>query len=206
MSFLAKLHEPIYKRRIEVLSKLICQQLQTQDRVLDVGCGNGTLAAAIQNHPQCPKNVTLSGAEKNPRGNEAIEVQAFDGYKIDAADNSWDVTILADVVHHEVDAMKLLREVARVTARTILIKDHKAEGFLSYQRICFMDWAANKPWGIPCLYRYYSAQKWQEICQEIGFEIDFELKSIDLYPFGWNQFFGKKLQYFAAAQKITPYK
>ena len=44
-SLVRLIHEPIYKKRIDVLSTLIVQQLRARDKILDIGCGSGMLGA-----------------------------------------------------------------------------------------------------------------------------------------------------------------
>jgi ubiquinone/menaquinone biosynthesis C-methylase UbiE len=195
---LAFLHKPIYEHRIEVLSRVISEQLQEGDRVLDVGSGFGALGARLRATAESKgQTIEVEGIEKHPRGGEAIHTLSFDGYQIPCADDAYDVTILADVVHHEEDFMRLLKEVARVTKRIMIIKDHTANGFLGYQRICFMDWAANSPYGVKCLYRYFSAAEWRAIYQKLGGSVAVELESIKLYQGPVNVIFGNKLQYLA---------
>jgi ubiquinone/menaquinone biosynthesis C-methylase UbiE len=201
---LAVLHKPIYARRIQILSSLIAEQLRENDRVLDIGSGSGELAAQIAKRASDnQRTISIQGAEKHPRGDEAVETIAFDGYTIPVDDGHYDVTILADVVHHEEDYMKLLREAVRVTKRYLIIKDHVANGFLAYPRICFMDWAANNPYGVKCLYRYFSVAQWKEHYAELGLTIEKEWRTIRLYPEPFNFIFGNRLQYLAVLEKTT---
>jgi len=196
------LHAPIYAKRIQVLADLIVRTLREGDRVLDVGCGVGALGRAIQDHPACPPGVVVSGCEKFPRGGEAIPVLAFDGYHIPADDRAFHVTILADVVHHEPDPDPLLAEVARVTARALIIKDHIEQGLLARPRICLIDWAANAAWGVKCLFRYFTPAEWRAHYQNIGFQPTTELTSLDLYPPLVNLLFGRRLQYYAVTERL----
>jgi len=198
---LAAIHAPIYRKRIEVLSDLVVAQLKPNDRVLDIGCGSGILGAAILAHPKCPSGVTVRGLEKLKRGNEPIEVIAHDVGPLPFADGEVDVVILADVLHHEVDEATLLAESARICGRTLIIKDHKPEGILAQARISFLDWAANNPHGIKCLYRYHRRAEWQSIFARLGLAPRAEETSIDLYPPLFNVVFGKRLQYFVALEK-----
>ena len=199
---LAALHKPIYEHRIEVLADLIVSHLQEGDRVLDIGSGFGGLAAKIQEKAEATGlEIDIKGLEKNVRGSELVETLSFDGYKIPTEDDSYDVTILADVVHHEEDYMRLLTEVARITKRNLIVKDHTPNGFLGQQRISLIDWAANNPYGIKCLYRYFSVKRWREIFLDVGFDVENEHQSIRLYQQPFNFFFGNRLQYLLVGKK-----
>lgn len=198
---LAAVHAPIYRKRIQVLSDLLVAQLQPDDTVLDIGCGSGLLGAAILAHPKCPVGVRVCGLETAKRGNEPIEVIAHAGGPLPFGDDEFDVVILADVLHHEVREDALLAEAARICGRTLIIKDHKPEGVLAYSRICFLDWAANNPHDVKCLYRYHDYGEWQRLFARRGLVPRWEKTSIDLYPAVFNLVFGKRLQYFAALEK-----
>lgn len=199
---LSRLHKPIYEKRIQVLSSLILESLEDGDRILDIGSGFGALGERLlKAAAEAGKGIDIQGLEKHPRGGEQIETLAFDGYDIPCENGHYDVVILADVVHHEEDYMRLLKEAARVTRRLLIIKDHTPVGFLGHARICFMDWAANSPYGVKCLYRYFPAARWRSIFDELGLEVVRELESIRLYPQPFNVLFGNRLQYFAAAAK-----
>lgn len=198
---LAAVHGPIYRKRIEVLAELIVSQLQPGDKVLDIGCGFGALGAAILGHPQCPPGVHVSGLEKCKRGNEAIVVIAHAEGPLPFQDNEFEVVILADVLHHEPEELELLAEARRICGRTLIIKDHKPEGMLAQGRISILDWAANNPYGVECLYRYHPQAEWHSIFTQLGLSPRVEHCSIDLYPPLFNLLFGKRLQYFVALEK-----
>jgi ubiquinone/menaquinone biosynthesis C-methylase UbiE len=200
-SLVRLIHEPIYKKRIDVLSTLIVPQLRAGDKILDVGCGSGMLGAAVLGHRNCPVGVTYRGLERAKRGGEPIEVIEHTTGPLPFEDREFDVVILADVLHHEERENFLIGEAARVCKRFLLIKDHKPEGFLGFWRICFLDWAANDPYGVKCLYRYHTRGEWATIFQEHELSPILEETSIDLYPALPNLIFGKRLQYFAVLKK-----
>jgi len=191
------MHGPVYRRRLEVLSTMIAERLREGDRVLDVGCGGGTLGAAILAHPKCPARVTIRGLERVARGGEPIEVIPYDGVRMPLEDRSVDVVIVADVLHHDREPDRLLAEVHRVCRGHLFFKDHQICGLLGYRRICLIDWAANAPYGVPCLYRYHRPGEWADRWRTAGFVPEHEWRSIDLYPAGFNLLFGRRLQYAA---------
>lgn len=200
-SLLRFVHEPIYKRRIDVLSSLIVSQLQVGDKVLDIGCGSGMLGAAVTGAQESPIGITYRGLEKVKRGGEPIEVIEHAIGPLPFRDQEFDVVILADVLHHEVQESSLISEAARVCKRTLVIKDHKPDGFLGFWRVCFLDWAANHPHEVKCLYRYHTRKEWLTIFEEHKLIPTLEEMSIDLYPPLMNLIFGKRLQYFVVLRR-----
>lgn len=198
LSFLMKgLHGPVYAARLRELLRQIIPQLRAGDRVLDVGCGSGLLGQAILKDAGGPAGVEVRGLERVRRGDEAINVDAYDGVSFPYPDKSFDVVMLADVLHHEPDPDRLIAQCVRASRRLLIIKDHQRRGMLAQQRISLIDWAANAPYGVPCLYRYNTLQEWRESHRRHNLTVEREMESMQLYPPVYNLFFGRSLQYFA---------
>jgi ubiquinone/menaquinone biosynthesis C-methylase UbiE len=198
---MARLHRSVYASRIRGLVECLTPVLKPGDQVLDVGCGVGALGRAIMDSPSSPPNVRVSGLERVRRGNELIPVDEYDGSSIPHADNSFDVVILADVLHHETDPNHLLAECVRISGRLVVIKDHKPDGLLGHARICLLDWAANDPYSVPCLYRYQTLPQWRNMFAEHRLKIDREWTRLRLYPFPYWLFFTDRLQYMAVLSR-----
>ncbi|MHC4948811.1 MAG: class I SAM-dependent methyltransferase [Planctomycetota bacterium] len=196
-----RLHEPIYAARIAELVRCIVPHLRAGDRVLDVGCGYGTLGRAVLDSTRCPADVTVRGLERAPRPGELIEVTAYEGGRMPFDDDAFEAVVVADVLHHEEDPDALLDECARVTRRLLIVKDHRLGAVLAGPRVRFIDWAANAPYGVPCLYRYRTLAEWRASHDRLGLQVVEERTSMNLYPPGVNLLFGRRLQYLAVLRK-----
>jgi SAM-dependent methyltransferase len=198
---MARLHRSVYASRIRGLAERVSQVLQPGDQVLDVGCGIGALGRAIMDLPSSPPDVRVSRLERVRRGNELIPVDEYDGHTIPHADRSFDVVILADVLHHEKDPNHLLAECVRISRRLVIIKDHKPDGLFGHARICLLDWAANDPYSVPCLYRYQTLPQWRNMFVQHQLLVENEWTRLRLYPFPYWLFFTDRLQYMAVLKR-----
>lgn len=201
-SLMKRLHQPIYALRLRALVPLMTAHLRENDQLLDVGCGGGRLGRAIMESPSCPARVTVTGLEVQKRdGEQLIPVINYDGGAFPFPESAFDVVILADVLHHAEEPHRLIGESLRVARRGLLIKDHKIDGPLAYPRLAFIDWAANAPYDVACLYRYNAAEQWAEWYERHDLVVEHELHALRLYPPIVNLLFGGRLQYFAYVRR-----
>lgn len=212
MSLLAplfrRLHAPVYASRLTGLTAALAPHLEPRDRLLDVGCGGGALAAALA---AAVPGLKAEGAETHPRGGEPIPVTAYDGRRLPFEDNAFSVVTIADVLHHDPDPVAVLRECTRVASRLVIVKDHHPGGLLprltlAHARISLMDWAANTGYGVKCLYDYPTATGWQQRLAEAGLQLppENETTALQLYPRPFRWVFTPGLQYLAVGKVAAP--
>ncbi len=194
-SLMSAMHKPIYNARLRELVRVITPHLQQDDRILDVGCGVGTLGKALLDDDRSPPGLVAEGLERVVRGGEPITVHAYDGGTMPFEDKSYDVVMVADVLHHEPEPDGLIAECCRVARRMVIIKDHQIRGILAQQRVSFMDWAANAPYGVPCLFRYNTPDEWTATLVRHGLSAIERHDAMRLYPPFVNTLFGGKLQF-----------
>lgn len=180
-----KLHEKlVHGRRVTVLADILSTQLRPGQRVLDIGCGDGTISALLQERVP---GVYIQGVELMARPDCAIPCQSFDGNNLPFPDGSVDVCMLVDVLHHTRDVRVLLKEACRVSRSFVLLKDHLAENFLDHFTLKLMDWVGNRPHGVGLTYNYLSGEQWTQIFEDLRLTVRTWITRLPSYPgaSGW---------------------
>jgi SAM-dependent methyltransferase len=200
LSWIARGHRAlVFGRRARVLSGVLTPLIPEGARsVLDIGCGDGTIASLIaERRPE----LAVEGVEVIPRPTCRVPCRAFDGAKLPFLDLSFDVCIFVDVLHHTTDVTQLLREAARVSRICVLLKDHLSESSFDHATLQAMDWVGNRPHGVTLTYNYQSRIKWQEHFASYGLQPAEFSTDLPLYPFPFSLLFGRKLHFVAQLTK-----
>jgi ubiquinone/menaquinone biosynthesis C-methylase UbiE len=88
------------------------------DRVLDIGCGDGTYAEWISRRANSTIGVDLATHPNwDQLGNARLKFERQDARKLTFADGSFDVVFLKDVLHHSDSPKAVLLEARRVAAQ-----------------------------------------------------------------------------------------
>lgn len=185
----------VFQRRIRVLSEHISVMLGTNGTVLDLGCGDGSLAKAVMDRKP---GLTFRGIDVFLRPHTAIPVEVFDGATIPAASGSFDWVTIVDVLHHTDNPGRLVAEAARVARKGVVIKDHLRDGPFAYSTLRFMDWVGNKGHDVRLPYNYLSRQQWEAIFGQVGLKAQAWRENLSLYPFPANMLFDRGLHFVAS--------
>jgi len=180
------LHQKVvFGRRVRALAAHIAATLPAGARtLLDVGCGDGRLAALVMRHRP---EVRVTGLEVRARPQTAIPVIEFDGRRLPFPSRSYDAVMFVDVLHHADDAQALLQEAARVASLAVVIKDHIVGAPFSAVRLRTMDWVGNIGHGVALPYSYWTREQWRAGFERAGLvEVD-RRERLGLYPapIGW---------------------
>lgn len=191
MSVLDLLHgRLIFGRRVHRLADALVSRVPAGATVLDVGCGDGSIAhAMLQRRP----DLSITGVDVLVRPETRIPVIGYDGSTLPFADDSFDAVSLVDVVHHTDDPQRLLGEAARVSRDRVLIKDHVADGVLARPTLRLMDWVGNARHGVRLPYNYLTRTQWLDHIGRLGATVRTWDTDLSLYPPPLSAVFGRKL-------------
>jgi SAM-dependent methyltransferase len=199
MSLFQRLHrkvhgKAVFDRRIEVLTRTLADFIPADARVLDIGCGSGTLAKRIM---ALRPDVTIEGIDVLVRPGTEIPVTEFDGDNIPWADGHFDIALFVDVLHHTEAPARLLAEAKRVSKGGIVIKDHFREGVFADATLRFMDWVGNAQHGVVLPYNYLSDPEWRSIWSRLGLKVERLTDKVGLYPAPFSWLFDRRLHFVA---------
>jgi SAM-dependent methyltransferase len=106
---------------------ILCARAGLRPRTLvEIGCGDGALMAELGDRGVAP---VLDGFELSPPAAElarartiagARRIEAYDGERVPAEDDAYDLAVLSHVLEHVEDPAPLLREAARVAPAVLV--------------------------------------------------------------------------------------
>lgn len=189
----------VMDRRVRVLVAHIAPLLPEAAHVLDVGAGDGNVAAALM---AVRPDIDVVGIDPLVRPGARIPVTEFNGRHIPFADGSFDAILLVDVLHHADDAVALLREARRVVRQAVVVKDHTRDGRLAEWTLRFMDAVGNRRHGVALPYNYRSYAEWQSTFSEVGLQPEVEIRRLGLYPWPASWLFDRALHIVARLRPV----
>lgn len=188
----------VLERRAKVLAQWFQRLVPSGARVLDVGCGDGMIAGLLaSNRP----DVTVEGVDVLVRGGTHILVTPFDGSNLPFGDDSFDLVLFSDVLHHTEDPRILQAEAKRVTRRHVLIKDHNVKGIAARQRLRIMDHVGNSRFGVALPHTYWTEAQWKSTWRVLGLHPEQMVTRLGLYPKVADWAFGAQLHFIALLGK-----
>src|SRR5688572_32908 len=108
----------VHRRRVRVIADVLTPWLPERGLVIDVGCGDGAVAAHLAARRP---GLRIEGYDVMGRDDAAIPIHRFDGRTLPLADRSVDAVLLVDVLHHCEFPGQLLKEAMRVSRGPVLV-------------------------------------------------------------------------------------
>ncbi len=179
-----------HNHRIEILGKIISAQIVTlrsadnETKILDIGCGDMSLMETIQTYvdnvnPTCLDIYPLP--EKFSDDLRWKKYRQFDGQNIPYDDNTFEFSILSDVLHHDFgNSFNLLKESLRVSKFTI-IKDHFQRSAYSRFMLKLMDIVGNWGYGVALPENYFTETSFKELLKDVNAVEVKRINNIELY-------------------------
>jgi len=158
--FYDNIFNPVYKKR---LAENIVPLCEAHSNILDVGCGDGSVAKLIMDSNP---SLNIAGIEIQSSLPAKIPRKLYNGKEIPYPDNHFDIVIALDVLHHIDDIPSLLAEMERVSKKYLIIKDHMTYSIFSQWLISFTDYFSNLPYGIRCAFNFPSFERWKSYFDE----------------------------------------
>jgi len=185
MTPLERLHERwVVDRRARILAERLGELLPEGAQALDVGCGDGRIASLVRERRS---DIAIRGIDCLVRPRTHIAVSEFDGTRIPYEQDSFDVVMLVDVLHHAERPDLLLQEAARVARRSVIVKDVALCGWMAGPTLRFMDRVGNARHGVRMPDGYWTLERWRQAFAAVGLEVEIWKDRLGLYrpPFSW---------------------
>lgn len=149
-----------YRTRILACLSEVLGPLPPPASVLDFGSGDGWFADQIG---RLLPTSRLTAIDVKRREQVLIEPLIYSpGDPLPFPDDSFDLVYAIDVLHHCDSPQRYLDELARVSRRFILIKDHTYAGPLGYLALAILDELGNRRFGIPSPQHYQRGRQWSD--------------------------------------------
>jgi SAM-dependent methyltransferase len=190
----------VFGRRVDVLASILASVVPGGGRVLDVGCGDGSIAAALM--AERP-DLTVDGVDVLVREDTKVPVTAFDGHTLPFDDAAYDVVTLVDVLHHTTDPAHSLAEAGRVAGRAVVVKDHVVDGLLARPTLRLMDWVGNRGHDVVLAYNYLDATQWRDVARRAELVEVRRLERLHLYPAPFTWLFDRHLHVVSVYEHAT---
>lgn len=184
----------VFGRRVRVLAQHLAEVIPGGGRVLDLGSGDGSIAAALM---ALRPDLGVVGVDVMLRPKTKIPVTPYDGVTLPFADQGFDYVTIVDVLHHTADAAAILKEARRVVRQGIVVKDHLLEGMLAGPTLRFMDWVGNRGHDVVLPYNYLSAKQWQEAFDAADLNEMSMRRELGIYAMPFSLLFDRSLHFVA---------
>lgn len=157
--------------RDDSLARRLARWTLPGQSLLDVGSGNGELAAALTRVSGV--RSTLCDVRRFGSTSQPFIVQS-DPLGVPVESASFDIVSLCFVLHHVAEPASqeaLLRDALRVARSRVLLLEDTPVGTLERATNVVWDWVLNAPRGVPTPFTFRSAEQWSALLTSLGFRV-----------------------------------
>lgn len=154
--------------RWKYLVERLSPYLKDSKKVLDLGSSDGRLASRLLE--KLP-HLDIIGADVWVQPKTCIPIIQYDGRRLPFPDNSFDLVMMIDVLHHDEQPERIVKEAKRVSKKLILIKDHYWNNKLDILLLRWADYCGNKPYGVELPYTYLDIAEWRGLFKKFNLKI-----------------------------------
>ena len=170
MRVLQRAFYEVHRQAVQVprtrrITDVFVQLAGKADSLLDVGAGNGAIAAEVARRLGASR---VAGVDVLVQPVTQVEVTSYDGERIPFEDKSFEVVTISDVLHHCAKPRDVLGECLRVASRCVLVKDHFRFGPVSNAMLWALDVVGNAEAGVLVRGTYFSPNEWIKMVQQAG--------------------------------------
>jgi SAM-dependent methyltransferase len=177
--------DSVHIPRVQRLSTAIAELAPSANSMLDIGCGDGTMARGIAE--KVGASGDMHGVDVLVRPNAVIDVKQYDGYTLPFENDRFDLITICDVLHHADDPKAVVHEAMRVLSPrgSLVIKDHFRFGQWSNAVLLAMDIFGNYAAGVLVRGHYLTPPQWIELVTSAGGAIDRVLWPFEVHDLPW---------------------
>lgn len=158
-------HRRVRLPRTERVARALAGQIGSARSLLDIGCGEGSVALAIAAKVGASR---VAGVDVKVQPGVPIEVAEYDGLHLPFPDKTFEAVVISDVLHHCQDPAAVLREALRVAERVVAVKDHFRFGPVSEKLLLWMDQVGNAAHDIHVRGTYFGPREWADLVAAAG--------------------------------------
>ena len=167
ISFLQPLIREKIRNRAMVKFNLIHKRIKPEDKILDIGCGNGGVVRMLRD--QGYSNVKTIDVVNLSYFDEVTPV-IYNGEDIPFNDNSFDAVQILTVLHHAANPKRVVEEAKRVSSSKLIIMEDVYDNKFMEVMTKFMDSFVNFEFK-GHVHQNKTEQEWEELFEELGLRI-----------------------------------
>tara|TARA_Y100000310_G_scaffold37518_1_gene35230 strand:- start:137 stop:700 length:564 start_codon:yes stop_codon:yes gene_type:complete len=162
-------------KRAKKYSLFLKEHIEDGRRVLDIGLGDGTIAKQIQKD----YSADVTGIDVIDYNKTDVPLTIYDGKSVNFKDNSFDVVLIMEVLHHCDDTLEVLKEAKRVAREKIIIFEDVYTSEVHKWVTYFYDFIMNIRHAVNTPFHFRNEKGWLDLFSKIGLR----LKEKRKYPY-----------------------